>query len=127
MNLVLSILPDTFSICRLSPSAQFPGWVSALSFWAAVRTAEELSLVLPESAVPPGWLSEPGWRALKVHGPLDFNLTGILAGLCAPLAENGISVFAISTYDTDYILVRSGELEKARRTLESAGCRFSIS
>ena len=125
IKIELSILPETFSICRLEPSTQLPDWLAGLAFWAAVRTADELSLVLPETAVPAGWLVEPGWRGIKVKGPLDFSLTGVLVNLCTPLAENGISIFAISTYDTDYILVREKDLEKACSTLKDVGYSFT--
>ena len=68
-----------------------------------------------------GWKAEKGWRCLKVLGPLDLGLTGILASLAAPLAEAGVPIFAISTYDTDYILVKEENLEKARQGLQASG------
>lgn len=120
----LSVLPETFSICRLAPSTHLPDWLIGLDFWAAVRTSDEFSLVLPEAVVPRSWLSEPGWRGIKVEGPLDFNLTGVLTNLCTPLAENGVSIFSISTYDTDYILVRQKDLEKACQVLQNSGYGF---
>ena len=85
------------------------------------RTEDELSLVVPEEKVPEVWKAERGWRCLKVEGPLDFGLTGILASLANPLADAGISIFALSTYDTDLILVPERELEQARGALEGAG------
>ena len=81
------------------------------------RTDEELSLVLSEADVPRDMRAERGWRAFKVQGPLDFALTGIMARLSGVLAEAGISLFALSTYDTDYILVREGDVVAARRAL----------
>jgi hypothetical protein len=80
-------------------------------------------VVLPEAEAPAGGQIEPGWRALKVAGPLDFSLTGILATLAAPLAAAKISLFSISTYDTDYVLVREADLERAKAALRIAGHR----
>jgi uncharacterized protein len=84
---------------------------------------QELSLVIPEDFVPPGCPCEHGWRALKVAGPLDFSLTGLLSALAAPLAQAGISLFALSTYDTDYVLVRETDLDAAITVLSQAGYR----
>ena len=81
------------------------------------RTDEELSVVLPEDRVPDHWQADTGWRGLKVVGPLDLSLTGILASLAAPLAEAGVSIFAVSTYNTDYVLVKEKNLEIAERVL----------
>jgi hypothetical protein len=87
--------------------------------WSVTRTGEETSVVLPEAAALPAWRAERGWRCLKVQGPLDFNLTGVLASLVTPLAEAGISVFALSTYDTDYVLVRDADLEQTVAVLSA--------
>ena len=90
-------------------------------FHAIVRTAEELSIVCAEQAVPPGVICQRGWRGLKVAGPLDFALTGVLASLAGPLAEAAVSIFAISTYDTDYLLIREVQLDTAIDALRRAG------
>jgi hypothetical protein len=84
---------------------------------------DELSVVCQEELVPANIRAENGWRGLKVEGPLDFALTGILAGLASALAQAGVSLFAISTFDTDYILVKEKDLAKAIRALEQAGHR----
>ncbi|HEX9074790.1 MAG TPA: ACT domain-containing protein, partial [Anaerolineae bacterium] len=105
MGLTLSIVPGTFAICRLERAASIPEWAH-IGFFSTVRTPDELSIVCKEEIVPEGVLCEKGWYCLKVRGPLDFVLTGILASLAVPLAEAGISIFAISTYDTDYFLVK---------------------
>ena len=81
----------------------------------------ELSVVLPEENVPADWLAERGWRCLKVQGPLDFGLTGVLASLTVPLAGAGIPIFAISTYDTDYFLVHDADLSRAIEALSLHG------
>ena len=114
-------MPERLAICRLSPDEPAPECPAHAHFWSVTRTDEELSIVLPEDTVPDHWEADTGWRCLKVLGPLDLSLTGILASLAAPLAEVGVSIFAVSTYDTDYVLVKEGDLEKAERALSAAG------
>ncbi len=125
MLLSLSVLPQRFAVCRLNPADTLPDWAMRSTFWSITRTSEELSLVVEEDTVPDEITVERGWSALKVQGPLDFGLTGILASLTAPLAEAGISLFAISTYDTDYLLVRTNILAKSVAVLERAGYTIS--
>ena len=120
-KLTLSVLPQRLAVCRLDPGEAIPGWLSQHNFWSVTRTDEELSVVLPEESVRAGWKAEKGWRCFKVHGPLDFSLAGVLASLSAPLAEAGIGIFAISTYDTDYILVLDKDLDKAKNVLSQSG------
>ena len=123
--LTLSVLPpgkETLAICRLARGADIPDWALTGDFCSITRTSEELSIVCPEAQVTPGIKHEGGWKALRVKGPLDFSLTGVLARLTKPLAENEISIFALSTYDTDYLLVRQADLTRALKTL-SEFCR----
>ena len=120
-NLALSLLPDTLAICRLTPVAPMPDWALAGSFFSIARTADELSIVCPQSDVPPGIQCDRDWRCLKVEGPLDLSLIGILASLTAPLARAGIGIFAVSTYDTDYVLVKEKCLEEAVLVLSQEG------
>jgi len=117
MNLSLQVLADRLAICHLSPGEPVPQRPEGARFWSVTCTDEEISVVLPEGNVPAQWVAERGWRCLKVVGPLDFGLTGILASLAVPLAEAGVSIFAISTYDTDYVLVREDDLQEAKRAL----------
>lgn len=119
--LTLSVLPERLAVCRLPHDEVIPDWVFATSFWSVTRTDEELSLIVPEEFVPSSWKSEKGWRCLKVLGPLDFSITGVLASVSTPLAQAGLSIFAISTYDTDYVLVRHGDLERAKEALVGHG------
>lgn len=119
----LTILPTRLAACRLPAQAAIPGWVSGSEFVSITRTADELSIVCEEVLAPSGITMQGGWRAFKVEGPLDFSLVGILADLSGVLARAGISIFAISTYDTDYILVAEGSLAQATRALEEAGHR----
>ncbi len=122
----LSLLPMRLAVCRLEKDAPLPGWAISADFFTISRTLDELSIVCPEQAVPAGVQMETGWRGLKVQGPLDFSLTGILAGLSGALAREAISIFAISTYDTDYILVREPNLDGAIICLRKAGYEVLI-
>jgi hypothetical protein len=127
----LSLLPEPLAVCRLAPDAAIPGWALApgaagapVTLVSLTRTPEELSIVCPQDRLPPGVRAERGFRAFKVAGPLDFSLTGVLSTLLAPLAAAGVSVFAVSTYDTDYILVKDKQLAAARRALVTV-CRLA--
>jgi len=117
----LTIMGDTLAICRLDRDAPLPEWAQRSSFFSCTRTHSELSIVCSQKDVPIYVLCEKGWRCLKVEGPLDFSLTGILASLVTPLAKVGISIFAISTYDTDYLLVKEEQLGLAIRVLKQSG------
>ena len=118
-RLTLTLLPETLAVARLPAAAALPGWVDwSDPFVTVSRTRDELSIVGPEARLPEDAQAERGWRGFKVEGPLDFALTGILARLAAPLAEAGISIFAISTYDTDYLLVRAADLDAAIAVLQ---------
>lgn len=123
-DLNLTLLPEPMAVCRANPDEPFPDWLPGSGIWSLTRTAEELSLVISEHLAPQDWQIESGWRCLKVEGPLDFSLTGILSALTAPLAAAGIPVFAISTYDTDYLLVKQNHLEKTLVVL--AQHRFNV-
>ncbi len=120
-HLTISLLNESFAICRLEPQAAVPTWAVHPRFSSVTRTPTELSIVCPQSDVPPGIPCEKDWRCFQVQGPLDFALTGILASLSSALARAGISIFAISTYETDYILVKQERLNDATRTLRATG------
>lgn len=120
-SLVLSVLPFSLTVCRLEVGCTIPAWAAAGPFFAITRTSDELSIVCEAGRVPQDIRQESGWRVLKVEGPLDFSLTGILARLATALAEAEISLFAISTFDTDYLLVRQERLAAAVDVLRSAG------
>ena len=125
--LELSLLPGHFAVCRLDPGASIPSWVLQGSFFSVTRTADELSIVCEKTLVPPGTRYEPNWRLLKVYGPFDFSQVGVLASLVGPLAEAGISLFTVSTFDTDYLLVASDNVEAAIAALVKSGHRVSRS
>jgi hypothetical protein len=121
----LLVLDETLALARLAADAQVPAWVAGRDFLAVVRTPRELSIVCRDDAVPASLAEvERGFRALAVVGTLDFALTGIVASLAAPLAAAGISIFGISTYDTDHILVREDRLAEAKAALTAAGHTF---
>jgi hypothetical protein len=115
------LLPETYAVCRLGKKAPIPKWGIQGGLSSITRTKEELSAVCLEKQIPRAVKKEGGWRVLKVEGPLDFSLTGLLASLTAPLAREGISVFALSTFDTDYLLVKEEKLEKAIQALREEG------
>ncbi len=121
--LELSLLPGRFAVCRLAPGDSIPPRALRGGFFSATGTAEELSVVCEEALVPPSARYQGGWRLFKVHGPFEFSEVGVLASLAGPLAETGISLFSVSTFDTDYLLVPSDNVEGAVGALEKAGHR----
>lgn len=119
--LELTVLPDTYGVCRLNPSEGIPEWAVKSPFFSVTRTAQELSVVTLSRDIPAEVLAELDWRVIGVLGPLDFNMTGVLASLATPLAQGGVPIFVISTYDTDYILVKDKMLEGACHLLTGQG------
>ena len=117
----LRLRPETLSVCRLATDQPWPGAPEDGTLFATCSTHEERSLVCRVDLVPAGSGVEAGWRAFTVAGPLDFDLVGVVAGLTAPLARAGISVFVLSSFDTDHLLVRCGDLDEAVVTLAGAG------
>ncbi len=119
--LELTLLSERFAISRLDAGSSIPTWATQGPFFSITRTGDELSIVSELSRVPVGVQSQPGWRVLKVHGPFVLSEIGVLAALATPLAEAKISLFAISTFDTDYLLIASETLPAAIAALERAG------
>ena len=117
----LTLLPERFAISRLVADAPIPAWATQGSFFSITGTGDELSIVSELAFVPPGVHSQPGWRVLKVHGPFVLPEIGVLSALAAPLAAGKISLFAISTFDTDYLLVAAETLSAAIHALGQAG------
>jgi hypothetical protein len=119
----LALLREPLALCRLPAGAPVPDWAHPRDapLASVTRTADELSVVCPASRVPEGVTASAPWRALRIDGPLDLSEVGVLAGLLAPLAEAGVSVFAIATYDTDYLLVREEAVKAAVEALRGAG------
>jgi len=124
VNLVLSVISETFTIHKLSPDLSIPEEILKSNYYSVTKTDNELSVVCSELIEVKSLQSSKGWKCIKVKGPLDFNLTGIFAGISDILAQANISIFAISTFDTDYILVRSKDLSSARNKLRKADYKF---
>jgi hypothetical protein len=121
-----SVVPGTYAICRLPSMADVPPWASAAGeFTSVTRTADELSIVCEEARVPgpepEGFRREGGFALIKLHGPFPLDAIGILASVAKPLAEAGISLLAIGTFDTDYLLVKRTHAERAVAALTQAG------
>ena len=123
-KIVLSILEETYIIHKLDQSTNLPEELIECEFYSLSNSQEELSLVCPEQILIQSENDSPNWKCLKVAGPLDLNLTGILAGLSDTLAKAKISIFAISTFETDYVLIQKQVLETAKSVLKSAGYKF---
>jgi len=116
----MTVLDEQLAVCRLPPGDPIPTWMAG-PFVSVTRTINELSVVCAEVSVPSVVTADRGWRGLRVEGPLPFTLVGVMASLSATLAEAEISVFVVSTYDTDYILVKDSDLARAVVALEADG------
>ncbi len=121
----LLLLPHTLAVCRLAARSPVPVWATG-DFVSITSTADELSIVCPQDRVPKDAQAVRGWRCLQVAGTLDFTQVGVLAALAEPLAEAEISIFVISTFDTDYLMVRQADLERARVVLGEAGHAVTV-
>ncbi len=117
----LRLLSGNLAVSRLDPQAEIPSWAVASLPFSVTRTQEELSIICPESCVPAGIVCERGWRILQFEGPFDFGAVGVLASVADPLAAAGISILALATYDTDYVLVREALIERAVTVLRTHG------
>jgi hypothetical protein len=115
----LTLLPSRYAVCRLAPNAGVPSWPSG-AFLSITRTADELSIVCAEESVPPDVKTERGWRCLALEGPIPFDAIGVAAAITAALAAAGVSIFFVSTYDTDYVLVPGRSLDSAIAALRAA-------
>jgi hypothetical protein len=124
MKLNLSILEGLFTIHRFPPNNEIPKQVYKGQFYSISKTNEEISVVCSSSIILNSEKSETGWSCIKVIGPLDFSLTGILSDISAVLAKAKISIFAISTFDTDYLLVKSEKLQAAKKALKQSEYAF---
>lgn len=114
-----TVEPGTWAVARLEPGAAVPEWAAGELF-SITRARDELSIVCPDSAVPAGERAERGWAMLKLAGPFPFTAIGVLSSFLEPLARAKISVFAVSTFDTDYVLVKESALGAALDALEAA-------
>ncbi len=117
----LFVLDERLAVCRLDAHEEVPAWATGVAFYSVTRTPDELSIVCPEGDVPPGARCEVGWRALKLAGPFELSQVGVLLSVAAPLAEAGVSVFAVSTHATDFVLVKGERLDTAVAALRDRG------
>jgi hypothetical protein len=121
-SLDLAIVEGRLAVCRLEAASDIPAWVDrAGAFSCITRTPDELSIVCAVDAVPDGVPMEGPWRAFRIRGPLVMTLIGVVAAMANPLADAGIAIFAISTFDTDYVLVHEPDIEAAKAALTAAG------
>ena len=114
-------LPGPYAIVRLAPDAPIPNWATKGDFTSITRTADELSIVCSAANLPQDIDAGPRWICLKLEGPFPFSQTGVLLSFIEPLSENGVPIFAISTYDTDYVLVQEEFAGFALNALQAAG------
>jgi hypothetical protein len=117
----LARYPETLAVVKLGPGAEVPAWAESSSIFSVTATATETSVVCAARNVPTKSVHQRPFTAFEVEGPLDFALTGVLAGLLQPLAEAGISVFTLSTYDTDWVLVPGGDADRAEEEWRRSG------
>ena len=119
----LYLLPERMAICRLDPEDESPPWASSAVLSSVTRTQAETTVVCQEEDVPAGITSNKSWRCLRIGVVLDFSQTGILSSLTAPLAEEGIPIYALSTYSTDLILIKEKDLPRTMLALTGSGHR----
>ena len=120
-RLKLVLTDEPMAICRLGPGDAPPGWATGGGWWSMTRTGDELSIVCNETAVPQEVAASRGWRLLRFEGPLPLDQTGILASVTAPLAVAHVSVFALATFSTDFVLIPAAQQRAAIDALERAG------
>ena len=121
----LRTLPDSYAVVRLQPGSELPEWVDNGPFRSVTRTEHEVSVVCRDFDVPDGESVDRGWTVLETMGSLDFSLTGAISSLVEPLAQAEVPIFLISTFESDYVLVRSSDLARAADALEGAGHEFA--
>ena len=114
---ILSVLPEKLGICHFSEKSLIPAWAQDINFCSITRTKTELSIVCPQEDIPGGVLVEKDWRAFRLDSDLGLESVGVIAALSKPLADAGISIFNVSTYETNYVLIEDKNLEKAVKVL----------
>jgi hypothetical protein len=119
--LMMKLLKEKFGVCRLNKNELIPEWAQKGAFYSITKTLDELSIVCSQDNIPSNVKCEKNWRILKVEGPLEFSLIGILSSISTILAQKRISIFAVSTYDTDYILVKDEDILNAIDALSNKG------
>jgi len=125
-KLTFRSLPGPYAVIRLAPDAHVPDWASKGEFTSITRTGDELSVVCPADNLPPEIPSPHRWICLKLEGPFPFSQTGVLLSFIEPLSNNGIPIFAMSTYDTDYVLIQEEFAGAAVSGLQASGHEFLV-
>jgi len=120
-KLSFTILPDLFAICKLAARENLPSWAFRGGFSSVTQTPEELSIVCPQNLVPAGVEATKGWKSLKIEAKLDFEMVGIVSSITSSMAEAGISIFAVSTFNTDYFFIKEEDLGSGVAALRKAG------
>ena len=120
-QLKLSLLEDFFGICVFESNASISEWAGTASFCSITRTEKKLTVVCPQNIIPADIEHERDWRCFRIDGSFDLNQIGVISSLAAPLAQAGISIFVVSSYDTDYILVKEEKVEQAIAVLSGDG------
>jgi nitrilase len=120
-SLTLLAVAGRFAVCKLPSGSAIPTWATAGDVFNVTRTADELSVVCRQEMVPEGTHCESGWRCVRVAGSMPFTQVGVLASLTSPVAKAGVGVFAFSTFDTDYLLVKEADFPQAAAALRAAG------
>jgi hypothetical protein len=120
-KLKLSLLPGLLAVCRLERGQEIPPWATQGGFCSISRTVDELSVICASESVPESVRASRGWRAIKIEGPLDLDLVGILVSVAVPLAHAGVGILPVGTFDTDYVLVRDSQLGEALKALKTTG------
>jgi hypothetical protein len=120
-QLQLSLLKDSYGVCEFPSTASIPEWALNASLCSVTRSKKELTIVCTQDVIPADIEYDSGWRCFRVDGSFDFNPIGVISSFAAPLAEAGVSIFVISTYDTDYILVKKEKVEQAVTVLTDCG------
>jgi hypothetical protein len=120
-QLNLSLLDEEYGICSLPAAASIPDWSLKQSLISITRTDEELTIVCRQDLIPPEFKSDLNWRCFKIDGAFDLNQTGVISSISSPLADAGISIYVISTYSTDYFLVKEKKLDQTISVLSDSG------
>jgi uncharacterized protein len=115
------VLREQLAVCQLPPGSRLPEWAMGAGFFCVTQTADEVSIVCEQGRVPDGVLVEKDWVVLKLEGPFPFSMTGVLTSFLQPLAAAEIPIFAVSTFDTDYVLMKREKLEESIKVLGRAG------
>ena len=122
-TLELRTISGQFGICKIQSGASIPSWAISGKIWSVTRTETEISIVCPREKIPQGAEAERNWRVLEVVGPLSFEMVGVPLSLAAPLAKAGVSIYSVSTFETDLILIREESFEIACRALTKQDIR----